>query len=546
MTQPEWDALSGQIRDLQARVVRIEHELGLDEARIPAAAEPQAARTPLLTAMSAGAASVLVGRALLGLAAAYLLRAFTESAMLPGRIGVGVGVAYAMLWLVWAARTPAERRLETALHGLTSALVLSPLLFEAVSRFHAISSWSAAALLVAFAVVGLCVSWRKDLLVVATFATLAGVGTAAALLIATHDALPFTFAFLAIAAAVEVSACLNHWLSERWLTAAAADLAVLFTTWLVTNARGVPEAYVPIPHAGLYAAQAALLAIYLASIIVRTLLRGYTVTIFEAAQCSVVFAIGVGGGLRFSILICAAACYLVAFRVLDRDGQRGRNFYAYSTFGILLVIAGSRIVLQGDVAAMLWAGLALAAAWAGSQFGRKTLEVHGAIYLLLAVVGSGAIQQSIALLMGRAGATPDSEWPVWMSGAVAAACYYLSRNVRIVHAAAAVWLIAGILAGQITIAYHAICGAGASHAYCATIRTAMIAAAALLAAWVGARWSKQEFSRLIYPLMILGAWRLVTVDLRQERTAALFLSLLLYGGALMVLPRISRPAPTTG
>jgi hypothetical protein len=133
-----------------------------------------------------------------------------------------------------------------------------------------------------------------------------------------------------------------------------------------------------------------------------------------------------------------------------------------------------------------------------------------------------------------------------VSAAVAAVCYYLSRNIRIVHASAAVWLTAGILAGRITVGYHAIYGSDASHAYCATIRTAMIAIAALLAAWAGARWSKQEFSRLIYPLMVLGAWRLVTVDLRQERTAALFLSLLFYGGALMLLPRISRPAPTTG
>ena len=546
MTQPEWDELSGRVRELATRVERIEHELGLGEARAAAPANASVVDQPGVTDDKIRSSVPLIGRALLGLAGAYLLRALTESGSLPQRVGVAVGVAYAMLWLVWAARTPAERRLETALHGLTSALVLSPLLFEAVSRFHAISSWTAAALLFAFAVVGLCVSWRKDLLVVATFATLAGVGTAGALLIATHDALPFTFAFLAIAAAVEVAACLNHWLSERWLTAAAADLAVLFTTWLVTNARGVPETYVPIPHSGVFAAQAALLAIYLASIIVRTLLRGFTVTVFEAAQCAVVFAIGVGGGLRFSILVCGAACYLVAFRILDRDGHRGRNFYAYSSFGILLVVTGSRIVMSAEAASMLWAALAVAAAWAGSRFGRKTLEVHGAIYLLLAVAGSGALEQSIALLMSGAGAASHGEWPVWMSAGVAAVCYGLGRSVRMIHAAVLAWLAPAIVAGGFTVLYHAAYGTEASHAYCATIRTAMIAAAALLAAWAGARWSKVEFSRLIYPLMALGAWRLVTIDLRQERTAALFLSLLFYGGALMVLPRISRPAARAG
>jgi len=559
MTQPEWDALSGHVRELEARVERIEHELGLGGVRAAAVGDKRGvtddeirSSVPLSGPLSVPLTlplpqlSVIVGRALLGLAGAYLLRALTESGALPQRLGVGIGVVYAMLWLGWAARTEAERRLETALHGLTSALVLSPLLFEASARLHAISSWTAALLLAAFTVVGLCVSWRKDLLVVATIATLASVGTSGALLIATRDALPFTFALLAIAAGVEVAACLNHWLSERWLTASAADLAVLLTTWLVTNARGVPDTYVPIPHTGLLVAQATLLAIYLASTIFRTLLRGYTFTVFETAQCAVVFAIGVGGGLRYSILAGAAACYLVAFRMLDRGEKRGRNFYVYSTFGILLVVAGSRIVFPAPVASVLWAGLAIGAAWAGGAFSRRTLEVHGAIYLLLAVVGSGALEQSVGLLLGGAGAISHGEWPVWISAGAAAVCYVLSRGVRVVHSAALVWLAAGILAGGVTVVYHAVYGMEASHAYCGTIRTAVIAAAALLAAWAGARWSKAEFSRLMYPLMALGAWRLVTVDLRQERTAALFLSLLLYGAALMVLPRISRQAASAG
>jgi hypothetical protein len=85
--------------------------------------------------------------------------------------------------------------------------VLSPLLFESTERFHAISTWTAAAVLFAFAVFGLLVSWRKDLLIVATIAILAGLGTGGALLMTTHDVLPFTTLFLAIAGTVEVSAC---------------------------------------------------------------------------------------------------------------------------------------------------------------------------------------------------------------------------------------------------------------------------------------------------------------------------------------------------
>ncbi len=85
-----------------------------------------------------------------------------------------------MVWLVWAARTPSSERVEAALRSLTSVLVLCPLLWEATLRFHAVPDGMAGFLLLLFSVFGLAVSWRKDLLIVATIATLAGLGTSAA------------------------------------------------------------------------------------------------------------------------------------------------------------------------------------------------------------------------------------------------------------------------------------------------------------------------------------------------------------------------------
>ena len=164
---------------------------------------------------------------------------------------------------------------------------------------------------------------------------------------------------------------------------------MLLATWLVTREHGLPEGYAAIPYGWLLGVQVALLAIYLASTIVRTLLRGLTFTWFETAQCAVAFLISVGGGLRLSggsprhrapsRCACAAACYVVSFVVLDRGAGRGRNFYTYSTFGILLVLAGSRILLSGAAAAVAWSVLAVAAIWVGGIFLRLTLKVHGTI-----------------------------------------------------------------------------------------------------------------------------------------------------------------------
>ncbi|MEO8595383.1 MAG: hypothetical protein ABI759_18830 [Candidatus Solibacter sp.] len=572
--QPEWNALAEEVQDLRSRITRLEAAMGL-----PAPAAPAGMAVTALESTPDGPApgiletpaSLLpvVGRALLGLAGAFLLRALTEGGTFSPRAGVGIGLIYAMLWLVWAARTPAAQRLETALHGLTSVLVLSPLLFEATVRFHAITTWTAGALLLAFTLFGLAVSWRKDLLIVATFATLGGLGTSAALLLATSDVMPFTFVFLAIALALEVSACKNHWLSGRWLTAPAADFAVLLAVWLATREHGVPEGYAPIPHAMLLAALIALLAIYLASTLFRTLVRGLTFTWFETAQCAAAFLISVGGGLQLTsadsrvapalavlALLCASACYLVSFLMLDRGEEVGRNFHTYATFGLLLTLAGTRILLSGGAEAVAWSVLAVAAIWVGGLFRRLTLKVHAVIFLLLALASSSALEQAAGLLLGSRTWPGGAPWAIWTGAATAVLCYaigtrhaaavtpsFSSRALRVLVAGAAICLTAGIAAGLLTSGYHAIFGASATHAYCATLRTFVLSASALALAWGGVRWDRPEFGRLVFPVMALGAYRMVGVDLRQDRTAALFLSLLLYGAALMLAPKLMRAKP---
>ena len=553
MAQPDWE-------ELERRIARLERIVGLPDST-PAPAPAVVAPEPLRSVTVPDSLLPLLGQCFLGLAGAFLLRALTESATLSPQTGVATGLLYAILWLVWAARTPAGRRLETALRSLTSVLVLAPLLWEATLHFHALTTWAAGALLLFFTLFGLAISWRKNLLIVATIATLAGLGTAGALLVATRDVVPFTLVFLAIGAAVEVSACLEHWLSERWLAALAADLAVLLATWLVTNERGLPEGYAPIPYHLLLASQIALLVVYLSSTIVRTLFRGFTFSRFETAQCAAAFLIGVGGGLRLSnqapavaafALACAAACYVVSFARLDQGGAHGRNFYTYSTFGILLVLSGSRILLSGVTAAAVWSALAVGCIWAGSHFKRLTLQLHGGIYLLLALAGTGALPQAGAFLLGSAQWPGDNPAALAAGAAAALACYLLAARdrdapdtwnwqaFRLAIAGTTVWLLAGAAAGACTGVYHALFGETASQAYCATLRTAVLSGAALLLAWAGARWNNRELARLIYPAMVLGGYRLLLVDLHQERTVALFLSLLVYGAALIALPRLNR------
>jgi hypothetical protein len=250
-------------------------------------------------------------------------------------------------------------------------------------------------------------------------------------------------------------------------------------------------------------------------------------------------------------LACAAACYAVAFVRLEQEPSRSRNFYTYSTFGFLLALTGSRILLSAPAAAWLWAVLAAAGVWSGAQFGRLTLIVHGCLLLALALIASGALRQAGAYLLG-AGLPPRMETPLWGGAAAAGVCCWLAlrraaphgggiaQMCRLAASAAFLWLLAGMAAYAAAAGYHAIFGPGASHAYCATLRTSVLVGGALASAWAGARWSHRELASLVYPLMAVGGYRLLAQDLRQDRSAALFLSLLIYGAALTALPRLRR------
>ena len=229
------------------------------------------------------------------------------------------------------------------------------------------------------------------------------------------------------------------------------------------------------------------------------------------------------------------------------------DIYTYSTFGILLVLVGCRILLSDGAAAIVCFLLALACIGAGGLWSRLTLEVHGGFYLLLALLLSGALRDSTRLLLGT-DPWPASIPPALLVGAVVVgACYLLAGRsspsmqggwnfhaFRVGVAAALVWLVLGLTAGGLTGIYHGIFRVPVGDSYCATLRTGAVVVIALLLAAIGSRPNSRDFAQLVYPLMLLGGYRLLTDDLRQDRKAALFLSLLLYGATLIALPRLRR------
>jgi hypothetical protein len=106
-----------------------------------------------------------------------------------------------------------------------------------------------------------------------------------------------------------------------------------------------------------------------------------------------------------------------------------------------------------------------------------------------------------------------------------------SRIAALVLASALAWVLAGAGA-RISV--------WLAPAFAPTSRTAVLMAMALVLGGAGIRWKRTELIWLVYAVMALGAYKLLTQDFPQEQRIPLVVSLLLYGSTLIVLPRVLR------
>jgi hypothetical protein len=543
--------------DLRSRISELERKSGLQEAAPrPLAAEPAESKVrPGVEAALAPADNPgpLFGWAFLGLSGAYLLRALTESGAIPGLAGAIAGMLYAAWWLILAAQRGWEKPLASSVHGVTASLIIAPMLWETTVRFRLMTVDVASAVLIAFAVLGLAIAWRHNITAIAWVTTFAALLTAFGIFRETHDGRAWVVTVLVITAAVEFSACRDHWLSLRWLAAATADLTVLTLT--VIAARPYAGAATVISPAFMLGAQVGLLTIYLASTVDRTLIRKLPFTWFEIGQAAVSFLIAVGGALHLADVttigrspvgpIClagAAACYLISFAMLDRNTRHNRNFYTYSTFGGLLVLAGSRLMIAGNARVIVWTALAVGMMTLGMMTGRMTLRVHAAVCLTIAAATAEAMERAGAWLIQTPGRPPE---PVdVMSTAVllsSVACYgaivlFGRREIphwtdtveALLSAAVLCWTGAGLLAAW----------SSSSVSWAAPLRTALLTTLSVALAWCGTRWRRRELVWLAYPVLCAAGAKLVVEDFGQGQSLNVFVSLTFCGATLILLPRI--------
>lgn len=562
---PSSTPIEDQVAQLTRRVAELESRLAAVEQGAPlVGASP--AYTGSLAPASVTAFDLLgavsnLGRSLIILGGAFLLRALTEASVWPPIIGVSLGLAYALTWLAMSSRAAAAgHRLRALFDGGTAVVIGFPLIVEAALKFGLFAPSSAAWALGAFTACVLLSANHGRLPSLAWLASLGGLATGLTLMIRTGAIAPFSFYFTSLGVGTLWLGYLREWRGLRWPTGAVAGLAVLGVTLRAVAEPPVDRATVA------WATQALLLVAYLGSIAVRTLVRGRQVIVFEIAQTVLVLLAGLGGLIAVGhavdygdlllgsvTLAFAAAAYAVSFQFLARHAPGALNFYFYSSLALLFVMVGTWTALHGAARAMALTGIGIALAVAWSRSSRATLGVHTAITLVAASQAAGLVTLAFAVFAGELPAATLSQWPALVTfGVVLALCGSRLTACRgtALSAADAPGLTLGAiaaagLAGLVTLAAVAIAGAlslPVSGDMLTTIRTAALSLMVIGCAALPRAGRFAAMGWLAYPLLAAAGLKFVLIDVRYSDASTLFAALAFYGAALVLVPRLRKPA----
>ncbi len=533
------------------RVRREEEEPGV----VGAGAIPNAANV-------IGAGLSYGGRTLLVLAGAFVLRALTDNQTIPGWLGVALGFAYAATWIGLADRAArGGATVSAAVHGLAALVIAFPLLFEAASRFKLLSPTAAVAALALVTSVLLGVAARRRLQALAWTAALGGVVTAVALMVLGGRMVPGTLFLVLLGVECLWLAYVLDWHAIRWPVAVAADLAVI-----ALSVRAVaPEAQEGPGAANLV--QAVLLMAFVTSFGTRTLLMNRGVVGFEVFQTIGAVAAGLGGAafvaarasdanaalFGVAATLFGLGAYVVAWFFRGRRPQDVVNFPFYTSVGVLMVLSGTVLLLDGTWLSLVWSLLAVASAELSGRLGRRTLAVHAAGYAIGAALAAGLLAVTADALLGSAArpwTTPGSATLVALAAAVACAWFgarpeasgsapaFPARLPQLTVVTLAAAGSAGLLIGALVPVLAGVPGGEVSRGAVAAIRTTVLVGGTFFLAWAGRREPWREAGWLAYPLLVATGLKILFEDLPSGRPATLFVSFGLYGAALLLVPRL--------
>jgi hypothetical protein len=501
----------------------------------------------------------LIGRTLIVLGGAYLLRALTEASFLPAVAGVSIGLLYAVSWSIVALRPRVSRR-SAIYHGLATTFIALPLIFEVTWRFHVLDAWSSALALLAVTMVMYGLVGRRRMAGLAWTFTLLALALAPLLMLETKSIVPGALYLTALGVTAVWFGYILEWHVLRWLVAAELNAALLMLGFLVATER-IPATA---PEVAI-AVGCMVFAAYLASFAIRTLLRGREVIVFEVVQTLALLVVAVGGAmwvaasrgaleipLALFLLLLGAASYAVSFAFIPRRFATPANFVCYSSLALMLIVAGGAFLTTGLLNSLFWVALALTSAYFAVHYRKSSLALHAGVFLFSGFVGAGVISlgvRSLLLSVEHGWAAPAEGAVLLLLATVVAAgirpieregTFELWSAAKVMILAELGWIVATLIVSAIGFTF--LNDAPADHAIVSVIRTGVIAGLALLSAWAS-RFAVLSPARLLCNAMLVTLiLKLMWEDFRVGRPATLFASLAIVGAALILTPALRRKA----
>ena len=516
----------------------------------------------------AGATSVVpvLGKAVLAIAGAYLLRAMAESDLAPRWLMLTIGIAYAGLWVVWSARSHGKSHFTSETYALSAAAILAPLLWEGTVRFGTMSAAVAAAVLLGYVGLSLGLGWKAKLEVIPWVAVVVAVGTAAGLVIATHELRALTIGLLAMATFVEVATWSGRWESLRVVTGLGAFFGMGLIAVVMTSREGIPESYRAMRAWEVVALCTAMVLIYGVSMAVRGVGLGRRWRAVEVTEVAAAVALGTWASLRVApggavlwgsaYLLVSFVFYWAALRRFARPAESDTNDAienvsgtrwdrrVSANFAAGLMLLASYLLFSRDWQVLLLSIVAVAAVVVFTRTGYLSLGIHGTFYLLAAGIGCGLFGYAGRALAGTVPGWP--RWGFWVTSAAGLASYLLgSRASGTGWRARALWVVpaavvACALAGALVAGIVGIGVGVLSASRLSMVRTVVTCVMALGLGYAGSRWNRVELGWVAYGAIGLGALKLVAEDLRFGNAGTLVVSLLSYGLILILLPRLTK------
>ena len=508
----------------------------------------------------------LVGRTIVVLGGAFFLRALTENGALPEATGIGAGLAYALAWLGMADRAARAGRAPDATgHGLAATLIAFPLVWETSTRFGLMAPPLSAFTLTVVAGTMLSVAWLRRLGLLAWIVTLASTTTGVALLFATHSLPVFSVALFVLAAISLAASFHREWYGLRWPAAIALDVLVVLAMYLI----GKPNYEWLRPHE-LASVQLLMTATYLGIIGVRTIVLGHPTREFGIVQSLLVLAVGLDGARRvlgpdhawadaFPLIALglAVSAYAAAFVRFERDPEQRANWTWYVTLGTLLAIYSGLLLLPGPSAGLSWAALAFLGACLGTSDDRAAVRWNTMVLAVASALGSGLLWVSYLAFFGA-----DHEqrlvFPPSARGTalLCSVAWFVSRWGNAVSAAPSDRTFPGLAflavaaiglgGGVVTILGPLVAGVSGvepNTGVLAVVRTSVIVASALGFAGMDRLRPRPELVWCAYGALVAAACKIAVDDLPNGSAMTTFMSFVLFGGALIIAPRLVPDAP---